>query len=131
MSLAENNRGSTLPGGITGAGSRPGISGNPGGRPKGLARRVRDLVGDDGTMIADYLVSVLRDDRERTRDRLEACRFLADRGWGKPTQAIAVEVGTLVPELDPEFFANLSAQELDTVIDLAEKGVLTLGPASD
>jgi len=40
-------------------------------------------------------------------------------------------VGTLVPELDPEFFANLSAQELDTVIDLAEKGVLTLPPASD
>jgi hypothetical protein len=40
-------------------------------------------------------------------------------------------VGTLVPALDREFFSSLSAQELDMVIDLAEKGVLTLEPASD
>lgn len=32
-------------GGITGNGFKPGQSGNPGGRPKGLARTVRDVCG--------------------------------------------------------------------------------------
>ncbi len=36
-----------------------GVSGNPGGRPKGLARYVRELVGDDGRRIADFMLSVL------------------------------------------------------------------------
>jgi hypothetical protein len=31
----------------------PGVSGNPGGCPKGLSRRVRELVGDDGEAIAE------------------------------------------------------------------------------
>jgi hypothetical protein len=48
----------------------PGISGNPGGRPKGLARRVRELVGENGEAIAEYMDSVMNDERARTADRL-------------------------------------------------------------
>jgi hypothetical protein len=36
----------------------PGQSGNPGGRPRGLARRVRELVGDDGELILQFMVDV-------------------------------------------------------------------------
>ena len=97
----------------------------------GLARRVRELVGDDGTMIADYMLAVMRDDRERTRDRLEAARFLADRGWGKPVQAVELDVATLSPALDPDRLATLSTEELELLIGLAEKGFLTLEQASD
>jgi hypothetical protein len=43
MSGVQNNGGT---GGITGKGFMPGRSGNPGGRPKGLARATRELVGD-------------------------------------------------------------------------------------
>jgi len=60
-----------------------GVSGNPGGRPKGLARYVRELVGDDGRRIADFMLSVLDDETERTETRLKAADWLAERGFGK------------------------------------------------
>lgn len=87
---------------------------------------MRELVGDDGEAIAAFLLAVMCDDRERTRDRLEAARFLADRGWGKPTQSIDVEVATPSPALDPDRLASLSSEELELLIGLAEAGFLTL-----
>ena len=44
-----------------------GVSGNPGGRPKGLARYVRELVGDDGRRIADFMLNVLDDESSGPR----------------------------------------------------------------
>jgi Family of unknown function (DUF5681) len=85
-----------------GAGRWPeGTSGNPGGRPKGLARYVRELVGDDGQRIADFMVRVLEDERERTETRMQAATWLADRGFGKPTQPQAVELSAY-PGFDPD-----------------------------
>jgi hypothetical protein len=81
MSRVQNNDGAT--GGITGKGFRPGRSGNPGGRPQGLARATRELVGEDGTKLAELWWSIAKDPLQRTSDRLEASKLLADRGWGK------------------------------------------------
>ena len=92
MEMVENNAKSTRLGGATGAGFKPGVSGNPGGRPKGLARRVRELVGDDGQAIADFMVSVMADPRARTKDRLDAGRWLADRAFGKAVQPLDLDV---------------------------------------
>lgn len=80
------------PGGVTGKGFLPGHSGNPGGRPKGLAERVRRAT-HDGKTIVDFMISVARgmkiDGRKpRLCDRMEATKWLADRGWGKPVQAM-------------------------------------------
>jgi hypothetical protein len=47
-----------------------------------LARRVRELVGEDGEAIAAYTLYVMNDERARTADRLEAAKWLADRGAG-------------------------------------------------
>jgi hypothetical protein len=44
---------------------------------------VRELVGDDGRRIADFMVSVLDDETERTERRMQAASWLADRGFGK------------------------------------------------
>lgn len=63
---------------------KPGQSGNPGGRPKGLARTTRELLGDDGLAIVEFWAHVMADEGARTPDRLEASRLLAERGWGKP-----------------------------------------------
>ena len=46
----------------------PGVSGNHVGRPKGLSRRVRELVGDDGHAIAEGMFAVLSDETQRTAD---------------------------------------------------------------
>jgi hypothetical protein len=81
MSPVQNNGGTT--GGITGRGFMPGYSGNPGGRPKGLAKATRQLVGEDGMALVELWWSIAQDPMARTSDRLEASRLLADRGWGK------------------------------------------------
>ena len=86
MSVVQNKRGTG--GGVTGRGFVPGRSGNPGERPKGLTRRVRELVGDDGTAIAEFMYSVMVDESTRMADRLEGARWLADRGFGKPPQDV-------------------------------------------
>ena len=81
MSSAQNNGGTT--GGITGRGFVRGRSGNPGGRPQSLAKATRQLVGEDGVALAQIWWDIARDETRRDRDRLEASRLLADRGWGK------------------------------------------------
>jgi hypothetical protein len=121
MSLVENPATTTRLGGVTGRGFMPGRSGNAGGRPHGLARRVRELVGDDGGSIAEFMLIVMLDQRERTRDRLEAARFLAERGWGKAVQTLEVDVPTRSPVVDPAKLAELTDDELQTMILLLHK----------
>ena len=121
MDTVENPPATTLRGGVTGNGFLPGRSGNPGGRPKGLARRVRELVGDDGAVIADFMLGVMLDGRERTRDRLEAARFLSDRGFGRPVQALDVDVSARLPLIDPARLAQLTDDELGTMLTLLER----------
>src|SRR4029453_4540858 len=105
MSTAQNN-GRTM-GGVTGKGFRPGRSGNPGGRPQSLAKATRALVGEDGMALAQLWWDIARDETRRDRDRLEASRLLADRGWGKAPTYAAIE------EADPLDLANLEAAAED------------------
>jgi hypothetical protein len=110
MSAVQNNRGTTA-GGITGRGFTPGRSGNPGGRPKGLTRRVRELVGDDGTAIAEFMYAVMADEGSRTADRLEAARWLADRGFGKSPQGVELALDAH-EGIDVRAFAAFAAKYL-------------------
>ena len=59
MTVVEIKSETTRRGGVTGAGFVPGVSGNPGGRPKGLARTVREMVGEDGSLVAEFMLSVM------------------------------------------------------------------------
>jgi Family of unknown function (DUF5681) len=65
-----------------------GVSGNPGGRPKGLVRRIREETSD-GEELVDYMLAVFRDENGSRRDRIAAATWLSDRGFGKPTQTTA------------------------------------------
>ena len=116
----------------------PGQSGNPGGRPKGLSRRVRELVGDDGHEIAEFMFGVLSNKTERTADRMEAAKWLADRGFGKA--ALVVDVG-VTEHVFQEFLRGLSTEDLEAMTailqkyspdvgELAESGELRLGAGS-
>jgi hypothetical protein len=111
----------------------PGVSGNPGGRPKGLSRRVRELVGDDGHVIADYMVTVLNDETQRTPDRIEAAKWLADRAFGRAVQALDIDV--YPSSVDINHFSTEDLKALAVILrkysadaaELAESGELRLG----
>jgi hypothetical protein len=81
---------------------------------------VRELVGEDGELIANFMLSVMTDEGARTADRLEAARWLADRGFGKTPQD--VELGLKAEEtMDVHAFAAfatryLPAEMLDQLI---------------
>jgi hypothetical protein len=69
------------------------------------------LVGEDGMSLAQLWWDIDRDETRRDRDRLEASKLLADRGWGR---AAAFEP----LEGDPFDLANLeqAAEEFDREI---------------
>jgi hypothetical protein len=93
-----------------------GVSGNPGGRPRGLVRRIREQTRD-GEELVDYMLAVFRDETASTRDRVAAGTWLADRGFGRPTQTTA----TLnVPDVPAgRDLRELSDEELKALIAAA------------
>ena len=62
---------------------KPGQSGNPGGRPKGVARAFRDALGGPPAVFAQVLLEIAIDPTARNADRITAAREILDRGWGK------------------------------------------------
>ena len=90
---------------------KKGQSGNPTGAKKGLAKAARDAVGEDGKALADFWLAIAQDDTQRTSDRLEASRLLAERGWGKAPAFQAMEGDPLgfseMEEAAEEFRRNI------------------------
>lgn len=74
MNIAENKHGTIQPGGITGAGFKPGQSGNPGGRPKGLARTVRDTCGGSPERLARVLLEIAENPKGRDSSMVSRMR---------------------------------------------------------
>ena len=131
MGIVESRPTTTRIGGVTGKGFTPGVSGNPGGRPKGLSRRVRELVGEDGEAIAEYMLSVMEDEHARTADRIEAGKWLANRGFG--TAPLVIDARVNPEQLLQDYLSKLSLEDLQTirailkkyspdVVELAESG---------
>jgi hypothetical protein len=74
----------------------PDVSGNPGGRPKGMMARVQGSCGRDRKKLVDALLAIAFGTDEQLEkvfhrknlevtDRLRAVELLADRGWGRPS----------------------------------------------
>jgi hypothetical protein len=87
---------------------------NPGGRPKGLASRVRDMT-NQGEELLSYLLKVVKgEERASGADRIRAAELLLQRGFGK-----APEI-QLTGELGEEALQSLSDLGDDSVADLME-----------
>ena len=117
MSLVHYKGETTRLGGVSGNGFMPGQSGNPGGSPKGLARRVRELVGDQGEAIAEFMFEVMNDESARRADRIDAGRWLADRGFGRAPVQTEIPVCEH-PSID---LSGFSPEDLEAMLAILER----------
>lgn len=95
-----------------------GASGNPGGRPKGLTRRVREIVGDNGEVIAAFMFELMTDESARNADRIEAAKWLGDRGFGRPVQALDVGVNQVTLE---DLFRAMATEDLEAMLAIYDR----------
>jgi hypothetical protein len=110
MNALEDGQETTRLGGITGAGFKPRQSGNPGGRPKGLAKTVREVCGGSPLRLAQGLLEIAENPKARDRDRVAAYRELLDRGWGKAPAFASMEAD------DPLELSDI-AREIQEIAD--------------
>lgn len=103
-------------------GFKPGVSGNPGGRPRGLARVAREKVGDDGSKIIDFWIEVMDDPTQDAGRRLEASKLLAERGWGKPAGF------QLIEDDDP---LGQNDEDINAAVERFRAEVIRLAPRPD
>ena len=99
-----------------------GQSGNPGGRPRGLASYVRETT-NNGQEMVDLMVSVMRGEtiggvRPRIRDRMDAATWLSDRAFGKPSMQIeatsrSMNVDMTLSEMSSEKLLSLFQESSD------------------
>ncbi|MDP1664993.1 MAG: DUF5681 domain-containing protein [Methylobacter sp.] len=61
---------------------KPGMSGNPGGRPKGV-KSVRKAAQLHTAEALATLVEIMKDSKSSSGSRVAAANALLDRGWGK------------------------------------------------
>ena len=94
-----------------------GQSGNPAGRPKGIAATVRDAVSPDA--LVQILRDVAEDPRAKPSERIAAVRELLDRGYGKAPAFAAVEGS------DPLELGAIAAEIQGIADELAARRVVT------
>jgi hypothetical protein len=93
---------------------------NPGGRPKGLAARIRAETAD-GALLVETMLNIVRARtiKSTARDRIEAVRWLADRAYGRTPETVLT--------------GSLSPEQVETMGELTREQLLSLasGPVVD
>ena len=87
----------------------PGVSGNPGGRPRSMGGYIRSITSD-GEEIVDLMVAVMRGEtingmKPKIKDQMDAVSWLADRGFGKSVAMVdsrTMNVDMTLSELSSE-----------------------------
>ena len=68
---------------------KPGVSGNPGGRPKGYGD-IRELARNHTDRAIQVLATIMDDEKAPKNARAAAAQALLDRGWGRPESNLNV-----------------------------------------
>jgi len=103
-----------------------GQSGNPGGRPKGLASYVREKTLE-GEELVDFYLKVFRGEKidgkkPGLRYRMEAGSWLSDRGFGKAVQRQEIDVTSREESPFAGFLHDLSDDALNHLMELLDSG---------
>ena len=95
-----------------------GVSCNPGGRPRGLARLAREMT-KDGEYPLQFLLNVQQGKvkQAKVRDRVAAAEILLDRGFGKSTQLMEAEVQHTVETP----YSGLNPDQLRALIQITDQ----------
>lgn len=72
---------------------QPGQSGNPSGRPKGIAAKAREIIGNDPTELLEVFLEIAYDPSQKAADRRAAAEALLDRAYGKTPSYAPVDGG--------------------------------------
>jgi len=111
-----------------------GGSGNPGGRPKGateMARFIREQTRD-GAELVEFALKIWRDPAQNDKSRQWAHEWIADRGFGKPLQAVDMQLtGDLTVEQSPIDLSKLTIEQLETLAAIADEPPPLLGVPGD
>jgi hypothetical protein len=95
-------------------------------------RRVRELVGDDGEAIAAFMFELMNDEKARNADRIEAAKWLGDRGFGRSVQGLEIELGAnQQPALDVRQFSSEDLEVLIAVLEKYEPDVTEMAAAGE
>jgi hypothetical protein len=99
----------------------PGVSGNPGGRPRSMGGYIRSITSD-GEEIVDLMVAVMRGEtingmKPKIKDQMDAAGWLMDRGLGKPVAQ--VEARSLNVDMS---LSELSSENLLAALNIAKSG---------
>jgi hypothetical protein len=111
-------------GGLRSTSFKPGVSGNPGGRPKDLQAIDRRKIFADVRAAAreltqdaiHTLAAIMKDPKAPAAARISAAVALLDRGHGRPFQAVDVKVDWN--------FDQLTDEELGALERLLERAAL-------
>ena len=103
-----------------------GTSGNPGGKPKGIGRLVRETVGDDMPKIIKAQIAIAlgqkpegyRGSPPKPSHITKAAEWVRDTGWHKPRQVIDHEGTVAVGTMD---LTKLTRDELEDWLGAADR----------
>ena len=97
---------------VAGGRFQPGISGNPGGRPKEVGH-VRELAREHTEEAIRTLAAIMQDGKEPAAARVRAAECLLDRGWGKAEMTANVKLPRNVRDLSTEELLAIIASYAD------------------
>ena len=105
---------------------KEGQSGNPSGRPKGIGRLVREVVGDDMPKIIRAQVAIAKGQKPegytgsppKPSEITKAAEWVRDTGWHKPKQQIDLDGSVNVGTRD---LTKLTREELEDWIAAADR----------
>lgn len=86
---------------------QPGVSGNPGGRPKVL-EEIKSLAREHSETAINTLAAIAGDPKANASARVAAANVLLDRGYGKPLQTVEANIN-LIDRMTADEQAALAA----------------------